>query len=642
MLEGLRTASQNWIGRIILSIVMGFIILSFAIWGINDMFRGYGTSQLAEVGSESISIDSFRNAYQQELSRLQRQLQRPINSEQARGLGLESRVLSKLVTDATLDQRTQALHLALSDSAIAQTVRDDPSFKGANGKFDKNRFDSLLREAGLTERGFFQEQRSVYLRQQLTQPLAGDLAVPMAIRQAFNRYVNETRSLDYIILPAAAAGNIGAPDEAVLQKYFDDRKETFRAPEYRSLVTVAVTPENVAHPEAVSDSDAQKLYDQVKGKRFGTPEQRALRQIVFANAATAAAASEQIKTGAHFDDIAAEQKLQPIELGTKAKAEIFDKQVADAGFALAEGGTSEPVPSGFGPTIVHVDQIIPENLKPFLEVAPELKRELALERARATVQSLHDTIEDQRAAGKPLTEAAKPAGLTVRTIDAIDAAGRDKSGQPLGDLPEREAFLRAAFASEIGADNETVTTKDHGYIWYEVARIDPAHDRPLGEVRADVERAWRADETAKRLATKAAELVKQINDGGKLADIAAQNGALEVKQVAGAKRSSAEGLPAAVLAQLFNVAVGAAGSAAGTGETRIVFQVLDSNVAPIDPDKPETKQITEALKGALSQDFLEQFVAQLEHDIGVRINQQAMRQATGGGDVNSDNNGDYN
>jgi peptidyl-prolyl cis-trans isomerase D len=62
MLEGLRTASQNWIGRIILSIVMGFIILSFAIWGINDMFRGYGTSQLAEVGSESISIDSFRNA----------------------------------------------------------------------------------------------------------------------------------------------------------------------------------------------------------------------------------------------------------------------------------------------------------------------------------------------------------------------------------------------------------------------------------------------------------------------------------------------------------------------------------------------------------------------------------------------------
>jgi peptidyl-prolyl cis-trans isomerase D len=634
MLEGMRKASQNWVGRIGLSLVMGFIILSFAIWGINDMFRGYGTSRLADVGSMSISIDSYRNAYQVELSRLQRQLQRPISSDQARQLGLDGRVLSKLVTDATLDQRAQSLHLALSDEAIAKTILDDPSFKGPNGKFDKNRFDSLIREAGLTEHGFVQEQRSVYLRQQLTQPIIADLTVPLTVRQAFNHYVNEARSLDYIILPATAAGDIAAPDEATLQKYFDDRKESFRAPEYRTLVILAATPATLAKPDSVTDADAQKLYDDVKGRRFGTPEQRTLRQIVFSDAANAAAAAARIKAGESFDTVATALKLTPVELGAKTKAEIFDKQIADAAFALPAGGVSEPLQSGFGPTIVQVQTVIPEKVKPFQEVAADLKREIATERARNSVQTIHDTIEDQRAAGKALAEAAEAAGLEVRTIEAVDAAGRDKTGKPVSDLPEPEALLRAVFASEIGADNDTVSTKDRGYVWFEVNKIEPARERPLDEVKPDVERAWRADETAKRLSAKASEWVKQLDAGGKLADIAAQNGNLEVKHVAGAKRAGAEGLPAGVVAQVFNIAVGAAGSAAGDGDTRILLVVTDSTVPPLDADKPEAKQLDDSLKQALSEDILEQYVGQLERDIGVAVNGQAMRQVTGSDDTN--------
>jgi peptidyl-prolyl cis-trans isomerase D len=634
MLEGMRKASQNWVGRIGLSLVMGFIILSFAIWGINDMFRGYGTSRLADVGGTSISIDGFRNAYQLELSRLQRQLQRPISSDQARQFGLDARVLSKLVTDAALDQRAQSLHLALSDEAIAKTILDDPTFKGPSGKFDKNRFDSLIREAGLTEHGFVQEQRSVYLRQQLTQPIIADLIVPMAVRQAFNRYVNEARSLDYIVLPAAAAGDIAAPDEAALQKYFEDRKESFRAPEYRTLVILAVTPATLAKPDSVTDADAHKLYDEVKSRRFGTPEQRALRQIVFSDAASAAAAAARIKAGESFDAVATALKLTPVELGVKTKAEIFDKQIADAAFALPEGGVSDPLQSGFGPTIVQIQTVVPEKVKPFQEVAADLKREIATERARSTVQSIHDTIEDQRAAGKPLAEAAKAAGLEIGRIEAVDAAGRDQAGKPISDLPEPEALLRAAFASEIGADNDTVSTKDHGYVWFEVNKIEPARERPLGEVKADVERAWRADETAKRLSAKASEWAKQLDAGGKLADIAAANGNLEVKHVVGTKRTGAEGLPAGVVAQAFNIAVGAAGSAAGEGDTRILFVVTDTTVPPLDPDKPEAKQLDDSLKQALSEDILEQYVSQLEKDIGVAVNSQAMRQVTGSDDAN--------
>ena len=48
MLRGIRTASTNWLGRTVMAVVMGLLAASFAIWGINDIFRGFGRSTLAK------------------------------------------------------------------------------------------------------------------------------------------------------------------------------------------------------------------------------------------------------------------------------------------------------------------------------------------------------------------------------------------------------------------------------------------------------------------------------------------------------------------------------------------------------------------------------------------------------------------
>ncbi|MEA2840015.1 MAG: peptidyl-prolyl cis-trans isomerase, partial [Methylobacteriaceae bacterium] len=242
MLQGLRTASQSWYGRVILAIVMGFIVVSFAIWGIGDIFRGFGTGKLAQVGSVDISTEAYRSAYQNELQRIQRQARRGITNEEARAIGLDRQVLSRLVTEAALDQKAHQLGLAMADDDIAKTIFNDPSFKGPNGQFDRARFNELIRNNGYSERAFVNEQRQIYLRQQILQAVAGNLVVPQAMLDAIHRYRDETRSVDYVVLPPSAAGEIPPPTEDVLQIYFDARKQSFRAPEYRKLVTLAVTP----------------------------------------------------------------------------------------------------------------------------------------------------------------------------------------------------------------------------------------------------------------------------------------------------------------------------------------------------------------------------------------------------------------
>ena len=213
--------------------------------------------------------------------------------------------------------------------------------------------------------------------------------------------------------------------------------------------------------------------------------------------------------------IAADRKLteKDIDLGTVAKSDMLDKTIADAAFSLPEGGVSDPIKTRFGVALIHVAKIIPENVKPFADVAAALKDEIAADRAKATVNSIHDKIEDERTSGKALADAAKTVGLDVTTIDAVDATGHDKSGAELPNLPDRDALLRAAFASDIGVDNDTLSTRDGGYVWYEVAGIEPAHDRTLDEVKDEVTKDWHDDQVTSALASKAADLVKEIDAG---------------------------------------------------------------------------------------------------------------------------------
>src|SRR5947209_1021848 len=86
MLRGLRKASANWLGKLVMAAVVGFLVISFAIWGIGDIFRGFGLSSLAKVGSTEISVEQFRRAYNDRLQQLGRQYRRVITPDQARQL----------------------------------------------------------------------------------------------------------------------------------------------------------------------------------------------------------------------------------------------------------------------------------------------------------------------------------------------------------------------------------------------------------------------------------------------------------------------------------------------------------------------------------------------------------------------------
>jgi len=611
--------------------VVGFLIVSFAIWGIGDIFRGFGRSTVAKVGSVEIGMEQFRQTYNDRLQQLSRRLGKPITPDQARALGLERQIIGQLVAETALDERTRQLHLNLADAEVARQIMSDPNFRGPDGQFDRVRFDQIIRASGYSEPRFAAEQRRMSLRRQLAETITGDVKAPKTAVDAINRYENEQRSIEYVALDRQQAGEVPAPSAEELSKYFDERKTLFRAPEYRKFGLLILLPSEIAKGIEVSDQDARRVYDDHRD-RYGIPEKRQVEQIVFPNADEANAAADRIKGGLSFEALATERglKQQDIDLGLVTKAGMLDKAVADAAFALDDKGTSAPVAGRFGTVLLHVVKIEPGHQRPFEEVAAQIKKELAQERAKTDLLSIHDKVEDERAAGQRLDEIASKLKIPFRNIEAMDRSGRDPKGALVADLPQGIDVVSNVFSTDVGVETDPLQGAG-GLVWFDVTGITPSRERSLDEVKDQVEARWRETQVIDRLNAKVADMLDKLKAGTKFSDLAAAS-ELKVETATGlTRRHTPEALSSAVVEAVFRTPKDAPGSAEGKGATdRVVFVVTGITEPPFDPNSAEAKRYSEVVARSLSEDLFGQYVARLQSDLGTAVSEDAIRRVLGG------------
>jgi peptidyl-prolyl cis-trans isomerase D len=625
----MRKASSNWLGKTIMAVVMGVLIVSFGVWGIADIFKGFGQSTLATIGHTEISINEFRQLYTDKLQQISRQFGRPLTSEQARTFGIDRQVLQQTIAEAALDEEARRLGLGQSDAETMRMIFSDPNFRGVGGAFDPARFQATIRQFGFSEQRYVADQRRVSLRRQIAGTISAGLEPPKVMIQALSRFQNEQRSIEYVKLDAAQAGTIDPPSPETLASFFDDHKTQFRAPEYRKLSFVMVTPEELGKWSDVSEEDAKKRFEQVRG-RLGTPEKREVSQIVFPNVEEASAARGRIASGLSFEDLAKERGLNPsdIGLGLIAKSAIIDPEIADAAFSLPAGEVSQPLPGKFGVALIKIGKI-EAGIEPSYEsVASNLKKEIATERARKSVSELRDKMEDERGGGASVIEAAQKLGLAAVTVDAVDRSGRRPAGQPAANIPGGLDVVTQAFNSDVGVDNDPIQFNG-GYVWYDVLGITPSRERSLDEVKDQVEARWRDDQIGSRLRTRASEMVQKLEQGGTLANEAAAG--LKVETASGFKRDATlPGVPAGALTAAFRTAKDGVGQTAGAGGGEwIVFRVTDVSVPPVDPASDDVKKLKATLERGLADEQVAQYVTKLEADIGTTINQAAFAQVTG-------------
>ena len=613
-----------------MSVVMGVLIVSFGVWGIADIFKGFGQSSLAKIGKTEISTEQFRQIYTDKLQQLGRSFGRPLTMDQARAFGLDRQVLQQTIAEAALDEEARRMGLGQSEAETMRTIYADPNFKGLGGTFEPARFQAAIRQFGYTEQRYLAEQRRVGLRRQIAGTISAGLEPPKLLMDALTRFQNEQRSIDYLKLDAAQAGTIEAPSPETLAAYFEDHKTQFRAPEYRKLAFVVINPEEIGKWSDVSDEDAKKIFE-LRRDKLGTPEKREVSQMVFPNAEEALTARSRITGGLSFDDLAKERNLNlsDVDLGLITKSAIIDAAIADAAFALPSGEISQPIKGQFGVALVRIGKIEPGVTPTYESMAAQVKKELATERARVKVAEIQNKMEDERGGGSNVVEASQKLGLTAVTIDAVDRSGRLPTGQPVANIPQGLDVVSQAFNSDVGVDNDPIQFRG-GYVWYDVLGITPSRERTLDEVKDQVEAKWREDQISDKLRAKATEMVQKLEQGGTLAAEASAVGT-KVETVKDFRRdASPAGVPSSVVTAAFRTPKDGVGQTPDAGGSAwIVFRVTDVSVPQVDAASDEMKKLKDTLQRGLTDEQVAQYVTKIESEIGTSINQAAFAQVTG-------------
>lgn len=613
-----------------MSVVMGVLIVSFGVWGIADIFKGFGQSSLAKVGKTEISTEQFRQIYTDKLQQLGRSFGRPLTMDQARAFGLDRQVLQQTIAEAALDEEARRMGLGQSEAETMRTIYADPNFKGLGGTFEPARFQAAIRQFGYTEQRYLAEQRRVGLRRQIAGTISAGLEPPKLMMDALTRFQNEQRSIDYLKLDAAQAGTIEAPSPETLAAYFEDHKTQFRAPEYRKLAFVVINPEEIGKWSDVSDEDAKKVFEQRRDK-IGTPEKREVSQIVFPNEEEALTARSRVTGGLSFDDLAKERNLNltDVDLGLITKSAIIDPAIAEAAFSLPTGEISQPIKGQFGVALVKIGKIEPGVTPTYESVAGQVKKELATERARVKVAEIQNKMEDERSGGSNVVEAAQKLGLTAVTIDAVDRSGRLPTGQPVANIPQGLDVVSQGFNSDIGVDNDPIQFRG-GFVWYDVLGITPSRERSLDEVKDQVEAKWREDQISDKLRAKATAMVQKLEQGAALAAEASAIGT-KVETVKDFRRdASPTGVPSSVVTAAFRTPKDGVGQTPDAGGSAwIVFRVTDVSVPQVDAASDEMKKLKDTLQRGLTDEQVAQYVTKIESEIGTSINQAAFAQVTG-------------
>jgi peptidyl-prolyl cis-trans isomerase D len=561
MLQTIRDRATGWFAYIII----GLLIIPFALWGINQYFGGSGKLVAAEVGGQNVSLQEFQRAFQSQRQRLQNLLGDRFDPALLEGNRFKQEVLQSLVNDRVLLEGATQLGLRIGDQQLKTAILSFEAFK-KDGKFDRELYERVLRSQGYSETAFEASLRNSLLIDQLRQGLISSAFVTSAGMERDVGLLNQKRQLELVVLPLANQLEKVTVDEAAIEAYYQENKERLLSPEQVQVHYLELKPEQLTKDIVVSEDELHAAYEEQIAK-YTQPEERKASQILITLAAGANAQEvdkARVQAQAMYQEIMAggktlEQVLQESqaqgrkdvqggELGTISKG-MMDPAFESALFGLKSvGDISEPVRTAFGFHIIRLDGIVPEQVKSFAEVRDELAKELRLRKAE---ERFYDAAENLANLTHEHPDSLEPAaaalGLTILESPSFTRQGG-------GGIAVYPKVVAAGFSEDVlkrGFNSEPIEVEPNHVVVIRLQEHKEAKLLSLEQARAEISSRLRDRSGRDTLRKDAEALLQRAMQGQALATLAKEfNG--EFKETGLVSRSDAS-LDSAVLEEAFRL-----------------------------------------------------------------------------------------
>ncbi|WP_120635537.1 peptidyl-prolyl cis-trans isomerase [Ruegeria sp. EL01] len=606
MAAGAKSLSKTFVW-----ILMGLLMLGLAGFGAVNLSGTVRT--VAQVGNESVSVDTYVRELQREIRAVEAQTGQPLQMSQARELGLEQLALSRLTALAALDNEVAQLGISIGDENLQEDIVSIPAFQGVNGSFDREAYRFQLEQVGMTDSEFESDLRKESSRTLVQGAVISGVKMPETMTSILTDYIGARRSFSVATVGVDALSEpVAEPTDAQVQTFYDENTDQFTLPRTKRLTYAILSPEMLVDTVEVDEESLRRLYDQ-RSAEFQQPERRLVERLNFPNEEAANDAKAQLEVGGTtFEKLVQDRELElsDIDLGDVTRDDLGD--AADVVFAAEVDAVVGPLPSVFGPALFRINGTLAANNVPFEEAEPTLREELASDRARRLIEAQSEDINDMLAGGATLEELASETEMELGQIDwTRDSAER---------VAAYGGFRTAAEAVREGDFPEVAFLEDGSIFALRLNEELPQRPEPFDSARDRVAEAWRQSETNKALQAQANAAVTQLATDG---DFAATGLPFRVEN--GLTRTAfLEDVPASFMADVFAMDPGELRVIGGNGTALIVR--LDDVLPPAETD--ELRQVQQALSAqmdqALAQNIFDAYVRDAQTRARPVIDQQAL------------------
>jgi len=566
------------------AILVGLLVVAFAVWGVNDVFTARAGNAVITVGDAEITSSEFADAFERELQTQNRDNNSSVTNQQAYAQGLHNRVLQNLLTDTVIGIDADELGVGVNRSVARKVVKEIPSFQNElTGEFSEDKLNNLLAQNRITRRQFEDDIFRTLRRQQTVPAIIGGLQAPAEYATQRYNFITEQRKADVLTLTADAVPAPAEPTDEDLKTFIEQNGVAYTAPEYRRVVMLRLEAFDLTPDMDATEEEVRAAFQyKIDLGEIGSPETRSAVQITATDEDTAKKAAEQLTRGDDSFAVAAGLGLVTPEIYTDVlKDSILDPETAAAVFEMDKGEAKALLGSLGNWYAVGVTAITPAVTPDFEAQKEELKADLLTAKAKEALYDITGEIEDAMTDGLTLEEIAAKVEWPLSYYDYIDRSGTTREGirmsgfTAIPGVATDDKLLREIFISDLGFETDLFETSTEGYASIRVDDIIDSKMRPFEEVKDNATMAWKLEQTGKALDELAADLAGKLQTGEDIKAVATsvETGA-SVEEIIIVRAQPPRTLGNSVVLGMLDGAVGAVSRGAGPqGVTRQVAKL---------------------------------------------------------------------
>ncbi len=504
MLQTLREKTTGWVAVVILIV----LAVPFAFFGVENYFQQQVPTYVAKVDKVEIGQDQFRERFEDYRNRMRQMLGERYDAREFDTPIVKRQVLESLIDEEVLRQAAEKHGLVVSPATLQKEIAAIDAFH-VDGRFSPDQYRLVLNGARMTPRVFEARMANDLVTRALPRGVSASGLVTDAYVDAYLALRDQTRSFEYVLLPAPDDEAVGEIGEDAIVAYYEAHPELYQSQETVSVEYVELDASKLEVAETVDEATLRGRYEENKA-RYVDPEQRLASHILIqtpanadaqtvqaAQARAAELAAEAREEGADFAALAREHSEDPGSKAMGGDLGWIERGVTDAAFEEAlfsmAPGVSDPVKGDDGWHVIWLREVQEQSGKSFEDVRAELENEyLESERERAYSDAAGRLIDAVYRDPSTLDNAAAELNLTVQRAGPFPRFGGPG-------VFSNQDVLRAVFSDSVLVEGlvSDLVEISHGHgIALRVSEHVPATTRPLDEVRAQVTAAVRAERQA--------------------------------------------------------------------------------------------------------------------------------------------------